>query len=421
MAAPKPGRVIGVVNLGSFRVSALVAQIGENGEVTVLGAHHRKADGFRRGYVVDMNAASAAVRHVIDRAEQIAERNVRAVWVGCSGAGLRSEIVPAECEIGGRRVEAEDVETLLLLARERIGRDRGQLLHAQPALYTMDDAQGVLDPVGMHAEQLGVHVHAVLADPAPLKNIREVVQNAHYDVAGLVASPIAAAQACLTEEELDLGCALVEFGGEVTTIALFSRGKPVGLQTLAWGSADMTEAIASGFGIRRGQAERLKCVHGSALASLADHKEMLPIVGLEAEGDAGEEAGTIARADLVAVVGQELARFTAEVGAALKRMGGSAGAGRQIVLTGGGAELAGIADYMQGALGRPVRLGRPGFVRGMAEAHSGPGFATLAGLALHAANPPMDLRGLRGAGDSAIGGSPLGMIKRIWRMMKDGF
>ncbi|MXP10120.1 cell division protein FtsA [Pseudoblastomonas halimionae] len=421
MPASTAGRIIGAVNLGSFRVSALVAQIGEDGEVTVLGAHHRKADGFRRGYVVDMNAASAAVRHVIDKAEQIAERNVRAVWVGCSGAGLRSEIVPADCEIGGRRVEPEDVETLLLLARDQIGRDRGLLLHAQPALYTMDDAQGVLDPVGMHAERLGVHVHAVLADHAPIKNIREVVQNAHYDVAGLVASPIAAAQACLTEEELDLGCALVEFGGEVTTIALFSRGRPVGLQTLPWGSADMTEAIASQFGIRRGQAERLKCVHGSALASLTDQKEMLPIVGLEAEGDAGEEAGQIARVDLIGVIGQELAGFTADIGAALKGLGGNAGAGRQIVLTGGGAELAGIADYMQGALGRPVRLGRPGFVRGMAEAHSGPGFATLAGLALHAANPPLDLRQLRASSDRSGGVGALGKVRRIWQMMKDGF
>ena len=187
---------------------------------------------------------------------------------------------------GGSR--QDDIEQLLVTARDVIQPDGRMVLHAQPAHYTLDGADGVADPKGLHAERLGVDIHVMLADGAPIRNITEAVQNAHLDVEAVVGSPIAAGHACLSAEERELGVALVEFGAEVTNVSVYAAGMLLGLVTIPMGSGDITDAIASAFGIRRFQAERLKCVNGSAIASPADHREMIPV---NAPGEDGVRPG----------------------------------------------------------------------------------------------------------------------------------
>src|SRR3546814_360543 len=139
------------------------------------------------------------------------------------------------------------------------------VLHAQPAQYRLDGAHGVSNPRGLHAERLGVDIHVMLADGAPIRNLTEAVQSAHLEVEAVVGSPIASGHACLSPEERDLGVALVEFGAEVTNVAIYSGGLLTDLVSIRIGSADITDAIASAFGIRRFQAERLTGVNGTAL------------------------------------------------------------------------------------------------------------------------------------------------------------
>lgn len=423
---PRLEQIFGCINIGSFRIAAMVAGLTEDGDVLVLGSHHRQAQGIKRGYVTDMAAATYAVREAMERAEKIAGQNVRKVHIGASGAGLASNIAQVEIEIGGRRIEVEDIERLLLDAREGLEPDGRMVLHAQPAHYTLDGAHGVANPKGLHAERLGVDVHVMLADGAPIRNITETVQNAHLEVSSVVGSPVAAGLACLSEEERELGVALVEFGAQVTNVSVFAAGMLLGLKSIPVGSADMTDAIASVFGIKRFQAERLKCRYGSAVASPSDHREMIPVDG---PGDprSGEPArgaddkGRIARAELIAVIADELDRVLKDVDKALKSMGFAGARGQQVVITGGGAELSGIADYAQGSLGCPVRIGKPPELAGLAEAHRTPAFATLAGLALYAARDPVDIRVLkaREAQQDVIGFPAI--AGRVWRAMREYF
>ncbi len=426
MAAPRISRVIGAVNIGSFRISAMIAGISETGEMIVLGSGHRAAQGIKRGYVTDMQAATYAVRDAVERAEKMANTSVTSVWIGCSGAGLASQIAQVEVEIGGRRIEADDIEHLLIAARDVIQPDGRMVLHAQPAHYTLDGANGVSDPKGLHAERLGVDIHVMLADGAPVRNITEAVQNAHLEVEAVVGSPIAAGFACLSAEERELGVALVEFGGEVTNVAVYAGGMLLGLTAIPMGSGDITDAIASAFGIRRFQAERLKCVHGSAIASPADHREMIPI---NAPGDEGsgpvarhaDDKNRIPRAELISVITAQLALMTDEVGRALKGMGFTGQRGQQVVLTGGGAELAGLADYAQGALGKPVRIGRPPQLKGLPDPHATPGFSTLAGLVIYAAADPVDIRAIGPSYQPTLRYSGFGLLNRVFLAAKEYF
>lgn len=426
MASSRISRVFGAVNLGSFSVSAIVAGLSDTGEMIVLGSSHRASQGVRRGYVTDMAKATYAVRDAIDKAEKMANTSVPSVWVSCTGAGLASQTCQVEVDIGGRRIEQDDIDQLLLSAREVIQPDGRMVLHAQPAHYTLDGANGVADPKGLHAERLGVDIHVMLADGAPIRNITEAVQNAHLDVEAVVASPIAAGHACLTPEERDLGVALVEMGAEVTNVSVHAAGMLVGLISIPAGTGDITDAIASAFGIRRFQAERLKCVHGSAIASPADHREMVPVnaPGEEHSGPLArhaDENNRIPRAELVSVITMRLGQLMEEISRALKQLGFSGKNGQQVVLTGGGAELVGLADYAQAALGRPVRIGNAPRIAGLAEGHIKPGFAMLAGLVLYAAADPVDIRSISAGYQSTMRYGKLGLPGRVYRAMRDYF
>ncbi|MBD3729711.1 MAG: cell division protein FtsA [Sphingomonadales bacterium] len=426
MGLPRISRVYGAVNIGSFRISAMIMGVSETGEMVVLGSGHRASQGIKRGYVTDMQAATYAIRDAVERAEKNSGTSVQSVWVGCAGAGLGSQVAKVEIDIGGRRIEEDDIEHLLLAARECIQPDGRMVLHAQPACYTLDGAHGVANPKGLHAERLGVDIHVMLADGAPIRNLTEAVQNAHLQVEAVVAAPIAGGYACLSPEERELGTALVEIGGEVTNVSVYAGGMLVGLKAIPMGSADITDAIASAFGIRRFQAERLKCVAGSAIASPTDHREMIPVNG-PGEDSAGplargaDDKNRIPRAALVSVVTEELGKLTGEVAAALKEMRFTGVQGGQVVLTGGGAELAGIADFTQGALGRPVRIGRAPALRGLPEAHATPGFATLAGLCLYAAADPIDIRTVGPSHQKAIRYTGIGLANRVVQALKEYF
>ncbi len=426
MAMPRISRVFGAVNVGSFRISAMIMGLSETGELIILGSGHRASQGIKRGYVTDMDAATYAIREAVERAEKNADTSISSVWIGCSGAGLTSRVSKVEIDIGGRRIEDEDIEHLLLAARDNIQPDGRMVLHAQPAHYTLDGANGVSNPKGLHAEQLGVDIHVMLADGAPVRNVIEAVQNAHLDVEAVVAAPLAAGYACLTPEERELGTALIEVGGQVTNVAVYAQGMLVGLKSIPLGSADISEAIATAFGIRLFQAERLKCVSGSAIASPTDHREMIPVNGPGAE-DSGptargaDDKNRIPRAELVSVVTEELSRLTNEIGRALKEMGFSGARGNQVVLTGGGAELAGFAEFAQSALGRPVRIGRPPALRGLPEAHATPGFAMLAGLCLYAVDDPVDIRSVGPKHQITTSYGGLQIVNRVLQAVKEYF
>jgi cell division protein FtsA len=419
MAQPRPDRLITALDIGSWKVSALIAERGDEGQLNVLGTGQRESKGVRRGYIADMDATERSVREAVEQAERIAGTNIEDVWVSFSAGGLVSNLASVEVELGGHRVEQEDIDNLLAHGRNAIDPEGRMVLHAQPTLYTLDGLKGVKKPLGLHADTLGVDIHVVAADGSPVRNLDLCVRSAHLEVKSIIASPVATGMACLSEEERELGVALVEIGAGLTNVSLFAGSMLVGLASIPFGSADITDDIASAFGTRRQQAERMKCFYGSATTSPRDNHDMIEVAPISSEDDAGE-GGRITRAQLISVIRQRLDHLVGEISRELKELGFTGPVGRQVVLTGGGAELKGLVDYMQGALGRAVRLGRPRGLNGLPEAHSGTGFATLAGLIHYAASDPLDLRatGSHQMVTRTVGG---GLVKRLMAAFRYGY
>ena len=419
MAAVSDQPLITALDIGSSKVSALIATTDADGRLRVLGTGHRESRGVKRGYVTDMDASELAVREAVEMAERMSSVTIDDVWASFGAGGLVSDVANVEVELGGHQVEQSDIDELLAAGKGAIDRGGQVVLHAHPALYTLDGVEGVGNPIGLHADKLGVDIHVVAADPAPLRNLDYVIRSAHLGVKAIVASPVAAAHACLTKEERELGVALVEMGAEVTNVSLHAGGMLVGLRSIPLGAKDITDDIACAFGVPRREAERMKCRFGSAMTSPRDNHEMIEAQPIG--GDDGAEPLRLTHAQLITVIRQRVEELTSEIETALKSLGFSGPVGRQVVLTGGGAELKNIADYMQGVLGRAVRVGRPRTITGLPEAHSGPAFSSLVGLILLANSGTGDIRDLALTNASRDRKPATGLIGRLMSALKQGY
>lgn len=390
---PRGERVVAALDVGSSKVAALIAIADGENSPRVIGAGVRACNGLKRGLVADMAKTENAVRVAMGQAEMAAGIEMESVVVNISAGGLESDVTSVEINIAGHQIADEDMQTLLQAGRLRIDELYTQsgrtVLHAEPTLYTIDGLDGVTNPRGFHADNLAVDIHVLTASTPPCRNLDIAVRNAHLDVEGIIASGVAASLSVLGEEERELGVAIVEIGAGVTTIAIHGGGMLAGLAYIPMGAGDITADIATSLVTRRAAAERLKTLSGAAIASPRDNHDMLEVPPLDK--DDGQEPRRVARAELVTVISDRLRLLFTEVDRVLRDMGFTGPAGRQVVLTGGGAELRGIVEYAQSALGRNVRLGRPRGLIGLPEAQSGAAFATLAGLVLHSSKPRLDL------------------------------
>jgi len=421
-------RVIAAIDVGSSKVAALVAMADGENMPRVIGAGVRASNGLKRGLVADMAKTETAIRAAMMQAEKAAGVEIESVIVNLSAGGLDSDVTSVEIDIAGHRISEDDMAALLQAGRARIdetisARKNGgagrSTLHAEPTLYTIDGLEGVTNPRGFHADRLAVDIHVLTAATPPCRNLDLAVRNAHLDVEAIVASGVAASASVLNDEERELGVALVEIGAGVTTVAVHGGGMLAGLVSIPIGAGDITADIAASFATRRAAAERLKTLSGAATSAPRDNHDMIEIPPLDPED--GQEPRRVPRSELIAVIRARLDQLFGEVDGALKDIGFTGAAGRQVVLTGGGAELRGIADFAQGSLARNVRVGRPRGLIGLPEAQSTAAFATLAGLILHGSQPRLDLARMpvsRGSGDQTGRERPRSALARLFDQLK---
>ena len=410
---PRGGeRTIAVLDVGTSKVAALIAIAGADGEPRVIGTGQKPCNGLRRGLVTDFERTEAAIRGAMDQAERAAGLQVEYVYASISAGNLGSGVTSAEIDIAGASITAADMATLREAGRARINPGNRTVVHAQPALYALDGQPGVESPLGFHADRLGMDIHVVTADTPPLKNLDRAIRNAHIGLKSLVASPLAASLSTLEREERELGVALIEIGAGVTTIAIHMFGMLVGVAAIPMGAHDITNDLAAAFATRRSHAERLKALDGAAITVPKDNHDAVEVPPMTDDGMA--EPTRVPKAQIIGVIRHRLDLLFGEVATSLDRLGFVGPQARQVVLTGGGAELRAIADFAGGALNRNVRIGRPRGLTGLPAAQSGPAFATLAGLVLFAANEVPDVWHAPSAREAAANGGRMArMIEKL--------
>jgi cell division protein FtsA len=405
-------RLITALDIGTSKVSAVIAQVRTDGEVHVCGVGHQLCMGLNAGMVTSVEHTERAIRAAVDQAERAVGREVRNVFVSVNSAALAAEILPVQVDVHGDEIIQADIDRVLALGRETIMDHERKILHAQPACYAIDGAVTVRNPIGLFGEKLGVDIQLLTAEAGPIKNIEVSVRRAHLDIEEIVAGPIASGYGCLTEEERMRGVALIELGAGVTNIAVFAGGILVGCSTISVGSTDVTDDIARVFMTPRIHAERLKTLHGTVMSTAADNHEMVDVPPSNYQD--GAEVIRMSRAQLSAIIRERISELFIEIGHRLSELGFVGPAARQVVLTGGGAQMANMVHFATTTLNKSVRIGRPLGLIGLPDALSGPGFSAVAGLVNFAVHAPEDARAYSTASTSEL---PRGRLAQLVRWL----
>jgi cell division protein FtsA len=233
----------------------------------------------------------------------------------------------------------------------------------------------------MLGETLGIDMHVVTADEAPLSNLELAINRCHLEIETVVATPYASGLAVLVDDEAELGVACIDMGGGTTTISVFHQGEFAHADAIAIGGHHVTLDIARGLSTNLADAERIKARHGSALMSPSDDKDILtiPPVG----EDERDHPNTVARSALTRIIRprvEETLELTRDI---LAKSGFAGQVGQRVVLTGGASQLTGLAEAARRILGKNVRVGRPLGVQGLPEAAKSPAFAAAVGLIIY--------------------------------------
>jgi cell division protein FtsA len=402
-----PERIIAGLDIGSSKTTALIAQAVGGGDrsepsLKILGVGQARTTGLRRGVVSDIEETTKSIKKAIEDAERMSGIKIDTIYAGIAGEHVRAMISKGIVAVNGDEISKADVDRANDVARAQpVPQDR-ELLHAIPQEYSVDKNQGIRDPIGMIGTRLETEMYLVTIGASPAMNLRKSVERAGYHVRELVLEPLASSLSVLTEDEKELGVALVEMGAGTTDIAVFHEGKIRHLGTVNYGGNNVTSDIVQGIGVTQADAERLKEKYGCAYEPLVDPTDVIQLPSTVAQGDRH-----VPREVLAHIIHQRMDEIFNLVLSEIERAGFAQRMNGGVVITGGAAAMQGVAELAADVFGTGVRIGSPAEnISGLSDSVDAPRFATVVGLALYGAHrsaagfaPPSGRhRALAGAG-----------------------
>ncbi len=345
VGAAKVAVVVGKSNGEDLAVlSCGFLPLGTFGSAPLLAAQ-------RRGTVVDLKATTEAIVKAVHEAELGANCGIHSVLASMGGAHVRSVNSHGVVAIKRGEVRPEDVERVLEAARALALPDDRQVLHVLPQDYVLDGQEGILDATGMSGIRLEARVHVVTASVAAAQNVLACCQGAGLGVVGLVWAPLATAEAVLTQEEKELGVALLDFGAGTTDVLVFDRGALRFSFSLGIGGAVVTSDVAHGLQTPFHEAEHLKVSQGCAVRDLVGAQERVEVPGV-----GGRPPRLVPRSELAWMIEARVEEIVQLVWEEVRKVEADRYLNCGIVLAGGGASLPGLDVLVQRVTGHQVRV-----------------------------------------------------------------
>lgn len=405
--------IVAGLDLGSTRTCAIIGQVTGDVRVSgvkVLGVGVSRETGVRRGVVRDIEETTRSIVDAMRDAERMAGVQAPDLYCGIAGEHIQVRTSDGLASVTGEEILRADVERVNEVATAiSLGPER-DLLHSIPQEYKVDAQDGISDPVGMTGLRLEVQMYLVSVQTAAAQNLRKSVQRAGYRVQQLVLEPLASSLAVLTQEERELGCALIDLGGGSTGAAIFKDGKVQHVMSLPYAGSHLTSDIVQGLSVTQVDADRLKEKWGVAYTPLVDPDESISLPSTPGQGVRQAKRELLAH-----IIHQRLDEILGLVQDEIEKRGFAGNLPAGIVVTGGGAHLPGIVELAREAFATPARVGMPHQgISGLLDSVQAPRYAVPVGLALFAAHET-----LQSAADTASGVERL--ISPVKRWLQDFF
>src|ERR1700753_2161957 len=364
--------LVASLDIGTSKIACMIARLkpcppsealrGRTHAVELIGYSQIQSRGVQARAGVALAECEQAVRQAVALAEKMAKVRVESVLLAVAGGRLQGQLIEAAADIRGNTVTPDDMSRITSTGMRHATGPGRTVLHALPVGYALDGVKGVRDPRGMVARQFGVDMNVVTSDATVAKNLMLVVERCHINVEAMAAAPYVSGLSVLTDDEADIGAAVVEMGAGTTTIAVYSGGRIVPPSGFAVGGQHVTMDLPRGISACIADAERIKTLYGTVLPGGSDAREVMSVPSAgDNERDAPQIVSQATIANIILHRAEEIFEMVRD------RLADSPFAAEpkaRVVLSGGASQLTGTLELATQILGRPVRIGRPlGFGR----------------------------------------------------------
>ena len=374
------------IDIGTSRIRVVMAEIVDGG-IEIIGIGEAESKGLRKGVISRPELAVDSIKRAVDAAERMSGLTVGNVYVGLAGAHIKGENNQGRIAITGRNREIgrEDIKRFIETACAiplPAGREVADVL---PQEYTVDDQEGIDDPLGMLGSRLAVSVHIVTSPIAAKQNVITCVNRAGFHVADVYLSHLAAAEAVLTDDDREYGAAVVNIGAETTSLAIYQRGAVWHTAVFPVGGSHFTNDIAVGLRTSIPEAERIKRDDGCASRTLLTPELAVEMIDVPSLG--GRPPRVVSRQILCDILEPRAEEVLSHVQEEIRQAGFDRQLSSGIVLTGGGSLLSGMLEIAEQVFNAPVRLGSPEGLVGLGRDLAQPVYSAAVGLAAYGAPP----------------------------------
>ncbi|MBI2953121.1 MAG: cell division protein FtsA [Chloroflexi bacterium] len=373
------GKIIVAIDAGTTKVCTLIAEIGKEENIHIIGVGVCPSRGLRKGVVVNIEEAVDAISTSIEKAERVSGYKVVSGYVGVGGSHVDSLNNRGVIAIshGDRAISHDDIERAVEAARVINIPSNREIVHSIPRQFIVDGQEGIRNPFGMIGYRLDVEAHIVTGAVTGIQNLVKCVHKLGVEVDDVILEPLASSEAVLTEEEKEMGVVLVDIGGGTTGMAIFVEGSIFHSAVLPVGGNHITNDIAIGLRTPFAMAEEIKVKRGHSLSSVVDPEEVIEVTTF-----GRNQKEKVSRSQLCQIIEARLQETFTLIQNEVKKSGYDSLLPAGVVLTGGASEMAGIADLASEILQVPVRIGYPYGIQGLVDSIGSPSYSTGVGLLL---------------------------------------
>ncbi|MFC1855713.1 cell division protein FtsA [Thermodesulfobacteriota bacterium] len=370
----KNDNIIVGLDIGTTKICSIVGELIEN-RLEIIGVGTHPSTGLRKGVVVNIESTVESIKKSIEEAELMAGCNITSVYTGIAGGHIKGLNSHGIIAIKSREVTPADVKRVIEAASAiSIPMDR-EVIHILPQEFIIDDQDGISNPVGMSGVRLEVKVHIVTGAVASAQNIIKCVNRTGVDVDDIVLEQLASSKAVLSEDEKELGVALLDIGGGTTDIAIFSGGSIKYTSVIALGGNHVTNDIAFGLRTPIADAEKIKVQNGCSYAAMVGRDEMIEVPNIGTN-----KPRMIPKRVLAEIIEPRMQEIFSLANREILKSGYEDLIAAGVVVTGGSSMVEGIPELAEQVFEMSVRRGTPLNVGGLTDIVDNPMYATGVGL-----------------------------------------
>ena len=369
------------LDIGTTKVSVVVGEFDMNGEVEIIGVGNHPSHGLKRGVVVNIEKTVDSIQNAAEKAERMSGYVIKEVIVGIAGGHIKGMNGHGMVTLRDKEVTSKDIERVIESANALLIPAEREIIHAIPQDYTVDRESGIKDPVGIHGLKLEADVHIVTGDVTAARNIIKCIEMSGMLSVDMVLEQIASSQAVLTEDEREIGVAMIDFGGGTCDIAVFINGSVKYTESITLGGDHLDRDIAFGLSVPLPEARKLKENHGTAMAK---PNEMPSDERIEVKSASGHVPKHVLKRDLTTIIQLRMEEIFTLIKKEFLNKGFTGMLPAGVVLTGGGSKMHEMTTLAEQVLEMPVRIGIPRDVTGLTEIITDPIYSTGVGLVKYA-------------------------------------